>query len=528
MDFNIDLVSFDVKDLEGLNRTLNNLEKIQKAFNQVQGIVQGKVYQQQQKIKELIDRIKMCKRKILALKNQKVALQIYSPAEFPTKYKFTKEDREGIYSSFEKTNCKQILQSEEFAPKIMSHKKSEGKYQEIARDDLSQMLITTYSKFVQKRKNILEGKNSITRKLQNKKQSLGQVPRNLKYCDNLLIFNSDQNPYKHYQPVDNLKIHKKNLKKPKKAKEPENYIDLYNAPQTLGEKERLQQYSGLDGYYKPTAKAAPQIQLDQGLDDYLGGVVQLDVEQGDDMQFLPSQGGAYQGASKQVKDYNQNYQEKAQTQQPVQQIQNNLNNQQQPQQQQPQQQSNQPPSLNSLQQQSQTNQPPSLSSLQNQTAQNNNNNPPKLQQLQSQTPQGNNNNNQQAIAQPAQPAQTNKDAQSAAPPSGGGGRNALLDEIRNPKVKLRKRVVKESGGINVGKKKITDKAGNEVSSENAADGGQGESKPKPAAGGGSIMDQLQRQIQLRYKALHPEDEKKPKKKIKQLDSDDDEDEEDSD
>lgn len=35
---------------------------------------------------------------------------------------------------------------------------------------------------------------------------MGEVPRDLRYADNLLVFNTEVNPYKHYIPTNNLKL----------------------------------------------------------------------------------------------------------------------------------------------------------------------------------------------------------------------------------------------------------------------------------------------------------------------------------
>ena len=86
------------------------------------------------------------------------------------------------------------------------------------------------------------------------------------------MFNSNINPYKHYIPIDNLALHQeeKRAKGPKKDMEE---IILQQAPKTLKEKERLELYES-EGYeYKPEYKQLGNLNLQSGLDQFLGGIV---------------------------------------------------------------------------------------------------------------------------------------------------------------------------------------------------------------------------------------------------------------
>lgn len=75
-----------------------------------------------------------------------------------------------------------------------------GRAPEIKSDEMSSLINVAYHRFKPRIRNPFEGDTAITRV---RRDDLGEVPRDLKCIDSLLVFNSNMNPYKHYKKVEN-------------------------------------------------------------------------------------------------------------------------------------------------------------------------------------------------------------------------------------------------------------------------------------------------------------------------------------
>lgn len=75
-----------------------------------------------------------------------------------------------------------------------------GKESKVALDSLNNMVEMLYVNLKPKRKGAFEAMNRI------KEEGLGNLPNDIKYLDSLLVFNSNINPYRRYQLIDNQKV----------------------------------------------------------------------------------------------------------------------------------------------------------------------------------------------------------------------------------------------------------------------------------------------------------------------------------
>jgi len=119
---------------------------------------------------------------------------------------------------------------------------------------------------------------------------LGRIPRDIKYIDSLVVFNSRLNPYQNYQYINNTESNIQRNLPLKKNQKNKGAIDLTEAPKTLLEGDVLQQFRTEEHRFIPAAKELPQLKVRDQLD--LAGIVSYAFGDGDlDTGMTPSRGG---------------------------------------------------------------------------------------------------------------------------------------------------------------------------------------------------------------------------------------------
>ena len=83
------------------------------------------------------------------------------------------------------------------------------------------------------------------------------------------------NPFQHYTNIENLIIRPPEVDKTKVKGKKDETIQLFEAPKTLQENERLQMFSASNYNYVPTVKEMPNTlnMLPTGLGDFMTGIV---------------------------------------------------------------------------------------------------------------------------------------------------------------------------------------------------------------------------------------------------------------
>ncbi|EAS05162.2 WASH complex WAHD domain protein (macronuclear) [Tetrahymena thermophila SB210] len=467
----ITMSNTDMSQYEGLEKTLSNLSMLDETLSYVIQRFDNQQNQYKNKIQQYLDRIHICQKKIAALQEQKKAITFVSPSSFVQKYKFTHENKKSILQDYKQKHNISKFETQ-FGYQLKNDPEQVGPIIDNSRpDDLYQILNISYGKFKSREKNPVENRKL---PLKEKFFGVGTYPKKIKCAESLLVLNTNINPYRKYQQIDNLIIDESKQQQRVKPDDT-NQINLQVAP--VGISNQLTAYQRSELTYVPETKKvdnAVSIPLDFGLD---GVAEDFDIDYGGQDLIQPS---AWLIQNPTLPDPYANAQPSSQSQ--------NQNNQQQSQQ-------------NNYQQ------APNQNNQQNQQYQQyQNNNVPPAPQMN--VPQAPSMNIPQAPSVNIPPAPTMSIPQAPSvgipppPPMGqmpavpqqepqqattsSGGRGALLDEIRNPKIRLRKTVTVVKGGLNPGKGKSDDPGSIKLTST-----------------GANPLDILKQKVLERHKSLNP-------------------------
>ncbi|KAL4430532.1 hypothetical protein ABPG74_005457 [Tetrahymena malaccensis] len=468
----ITMSNTDMSQYEGLEKTLSNLSMLDETLSYVIQRFDNQQNQYKTKIQQYLDRIHICQKKIAALQEQKKAITFVSPSSFVQKYKFTHENKKSILQDYKQRHNISKFEAQ-FGYQLKNDPEQVGPIIDNSRpDDLYQILNISYGKFKSREKNPVENRKL---PLKEKQFGVGPYPKKIKCAESLLVLNTNINPYRKYQQIDNLIIDE-NKQQQRVKPDDSNQINLQVAP--VGINNQLTAYQRSELTYIPETKRVENtvsIPQDFGLD---GVAEDFDIDYGGQDLIQPSANWLIQNPT--LPDPYANAQPSSQSQ--------NQNNQSQQQQQQQQQNYQQAPNQNNQQNQQYQNsnvppapqmsvpQAPSMNIPQAPSV----NIPPPPNMSIPQAPSVN-------IPPPPMgqmPAVPQQEPQQAETSS--GGRGALLDEIRNPKIKLRKTVTVVKGGLNTGKGKQEDSGSIKLTST-----------------GANPLDILKQKVLERHKSLNP-------------------------
>jgi len=514
------LPNLDMKEGESLEKAIANLTQLEQQFSKICSNLDQRLANLKGKLGQVNQRVGVSRQKIDTLKNLNQAITIVSPSKFVKGYKKGQDDVFHKAVNAEVINNKRIpaFDYQNLLNLNMNIKPAEtdaaGRIPPPVQnkdEELHKIMKLTKGGLKPKRE-LFAGTHAIQN---HRSEGLGRIPRDIKFIDSLVVFNSRANPYQNYQYINNTEsnIHR-NLTS-KKTQKNKGQIDLTDAPKTLVEGDVLQQFRTEEHRFIPAVKELPQLNVRAQLD--LHGIVNLAMNNTDlDGGMAPSLGGTIQRQTisdpKFLNEPNNTYVQST-----------NLSIQRF---------SMSTPQMDATP--SNANANPSQSSNANYSfaptiTQNPTINVQRGVQVSNPQPTVNvNASNPTPQNQPA-PGTSTEQATAPTPKPAGGNRAALLDEIRNPKVTLKKAEAvapaKPAGGSRaalldeIRNPKIKLKKAEAVEKKAPMERQGGSGKPEAAM---SHMDHLKAQIQRRFEALNKNKEKK-KKRNESSDEDDDDD-----
>lgn len=289
------LPSLDMKEGESLEKALANLTQLEQQFSKICSNLDQRLANLKGKLGQVNQRVGTSRQKIEALKNLNQAITIVSPSKFVKAYKKGQDDVFHKAVNAEVVNNKRIpaFDYQNLLNLNMNIQPTEtdaaGRVPPPAhnRDEELHKIMKLTKGGLKPKRELFSGTHAIQN---HKSEGLGRIPRDIKFIDSLVVFNSRSNPYQNYQYINNTEsnIHR-NLHW-KKAQKNKAVIDLTDAPKTLVEGDVLQQFRTEEHKFKPVTKELPQLKVRDQLD--LQGIVSLTMNNTDlDSAMNPSLGG---------------------------------------------------------------------------------------------------------------------------------------------------------------------------------------------------------------------------------------------
>jgi WAS family protein 1 len=232
---------------------LDALNYLSTATDEVFGRINGRVAEERGKISDLSSRIATAKAKVDRISGEKQrATTVLSPAKYPAPKVLP--------------NWKPLYHDISSRPFLPSRTKYESSPIETHQGD-------TREPFLLMQRNIRKQVNTKV-----EKDGLGRLPENLDSVASLLLFNSNQTPYKAYVTLDNL------AGRDVKDKDKEEF-KLASAPDSVTLGDGLQQFGMVDFGFNPQLGPVPELNLPTFLPD-LPGIA--DINWSNDQLALPS------------------------------------------------------------------------------------------------------------------------------------------------------------------------------------------------------------------------------------------------
>jgi hypothetical protein len=245
----VSLPSQNLPPTEGLLQTFNALENLTQNVNEIFKKLNNSIADEKTKLVNIQERIKQCDMKVKHIGNHpNNVCTIYSAATFPA------------------VN----------APPLFSRILTQNTPNSQSSQPINQISMTNYRLSEQQRFRVAEKENTIDLFLQlsratltrtdrtirndTGKEGLGRFPHNLTSTSAVILFNSDENPYKSYESFNNLESVSDVRKKVKVDK------SLAAAPTTISSGIELPGFQSLQFDYRPDMGVLPSFALPTQLD----------------------------------------------------------------------------------------------------------------------------------------------------------------------------------------------------------------------------------------------------------------------
>ncbi|KAJ4461443.1 putative WASH complex subunit 1 [Paratrimastix pyriformis] len=234
--------------LEGMNQVADMLQFLQNSFTAVFSSIENRVQTERQKLADINRRVGVAQQKITVMSQSNKAFTVVSSAKYPgtasTFYQYTSPFAEQVPLAVDRPNYDypQSYTGQPDPPSL---------------DPLTAPLSFPTEHY----HSALQSTQTLQQKMDGQEASaisaadgLGRLPDAVTSVCGLLLFNSKENPYKSYHSLDNL------AGEAAGEVEVQATPDLFMAPKTVREGERIDRYGKIDFAYKP--KPAPMLLLD--------------------------------------------------------------------------------------------------------------------------------------------------------------------------------------------------------------------------------------------------------------------------
>jgi len=235
---NVPLAYQDLRPSEALLQSIDALENLNNTVDAIFSAVQSRVDEAKVRIEKVHTRIQDAKGKVRHLASMTTkATTVLSAAKYPAPAKL---------ESYKPFHCLVPPHSSIRTKAVFEETPSEVS-SDAVRDPISDAAILAETETIDTRvANVEEW------------EGLGRLPENLPSVSSLLLFNTDENPYKVYHTLDNL------LGTDREAREEEEK-GIFDAPKTIAEGEKLPEFAVIEYSYKPVLGEVPEFDLPTAL-----------------------------------------------------------------------------------------------------------------------------------------------------------------------------------------------------------------------------------------------------------------------
>jgi len=234
--YSVPVVFPNARQDESLYQLFDTLESLENIVEEVFGRIKSRVAHETSRIEAISSRIDVAKAKVGRIAGSTKAITVHSSARYPAPKAL--DDFIPLYADVPRTG-----------PKHPKHRLAEAPQMPIVslKDPLAEdSFLPEDSRRAPKSEDVREG--------------LGRLPTEMESISSLLLFNTQENPYKKYVSLDNLAG--KEVVTPGQDKE-----SLPDAPKTLNEGDQLPQVGLVEYGYKPVLGDVPEFNLPSVIPD---------------------------------------------------------------------------------------------------------------------------------------------------------------------------------------------------------------------------------------------------------------------
>eukprot|EP01117_Protostelium_nocturnum_P008075 TRINITY_DN2878_c0_g1_i2.p1 TRINITY_DN2878_c0_g1~~TRINITY_DN2878_c0_g1_i2.p1 ORF type:complete len:437 (-),score=161.43 TRINITY_DN2878_c0_g1_i2:201-1511(-) len=258
--FQVPVVFQDLRKEESYIQIFNSLQTLDNVLDQVFSKITNKVNEEKNKLNSISNRLAIADAKVKEIAKSTIAVTVLSPAKYP--------------ATEELSHFKPIYSDTESLPSTKANLKQSLKLNQIPHSP---------SQFIANPGDCLIFNEFAAFEDDFDDEGLGRLPENLPSVSSLLLFNSEDNPYKKYISVlDNLAAKDRAKQKATEAKK-----QLAEAPKSFVEGDHLPAASQIDVTYRPGLENFPGV---KGLPSALPlkNVAQLNWQLNSDQSIAPS------------------------------------------------------------------------------------------------------------------------------------------------------------------------------------------------------------------------------------------------
>ncbi|KAL4488370.1 hypothetical protein ABPG72_019220 [Tetrahymena utriculariae] len=242
----ISLVNIGISQSQGLELIINNLSCIEQSLSNILSRFQNKYALYKVNIKDYLQRINSCQKKILALQDQKKAITFISPSYFFQKFKLSQNNKQSLSYDYQQRVDFSIIQNNNHHLLNAEPEDQDSFNGEDAEVELFEKVVSQSQGLKNREKNpffncSFSPKDNDTH--------FGTCPKKIKCAESLLVFNTKMNPFRKNQKEDNPAISNKNRQKLKKQRDQYPINQLQAAP--IGIRDQISIYQSSDLTYKP-------------------------------------------------------------------------------------------------------------------------------------------------------------------------------------------------------------------------------------------------------------------------------------
>eukprot|EP01132_Coremiostelium_polycephalum_P000427 gene427-540_t len=180
--YSVPVVCNGLRETESILQIVDSLEKLEKVFNEMYATINTRVAQEKTRIDSVANRLNNAQYKVNQIVGSKSAITVFSSAKYPSEKKW--DDYVPLYANKHKQPFKP---SHYHLHDLQVKKRPDDSYLEL--NDLV---------FIEKSIDAASKEIEV-------KEGLGHIPNHLPSVSNLLLFNTQENPYKKYSnTLDNL------------------------------------------------------------------------------------------------------------------------------------------------------------------------------------------------------------------------------------------------------------------------------------------------------------------------------------